>query len=274
MVKKIMITGATDGIGLATAKMLAAAGHHLLIHGRNRDKLTQVSQLLATIPGAGIIECYVADLSQLAQVKQLAQQTKADHDKLDVLINNAGVFKVNESITTDGLDVRFVVNTIAPYLLTQQLLPLLDAGGRVLNLSSAAQAAVDINALLGKVALTDMQAYAQSKLAITMWTIELAKTVNENGPALIAINPGSLLASKMVQDGFGVAGSDLDIGASILSAAALEPRFLTASGQYYDNDIGDFGLPHVDGLVPEKSSELVKVLDNLLADLFNEGLQS
>ncbi len=109
-----------------------------------------------------------------------------------------------------GLDVRFVVNTFAPYLLTQRLLPLLGPPGRVVNLSSAAQASVNPDAMRGTVKLADMEAYAQSKLAITMWSRVMAETLSD-GPAIIAVNPGSLLGSKMVKEGFGVAGNDLRI---------------------------------------------------------------
>jgi NAD(P)-dependent dehydrogenase (short-subunit alcohol dehydrogenase family) len=90
-----------------------------------------------------------------------------------VLINNAGVFKVEKSITRDGLNLRFAVN---------------------------------IKALLGKVALSNMEAYAQSKLAITMWSRIMAQILKDEGPVIIAVNPASMLGSKMVQEGFAVAG--------------------------------------------------------------------
>ena len=139
MRKKIMITGATDGIGLETAKMLAQQGHHILIHGRNPTKLSKVETGLSRLSKDAVIESYVADLSSLSEVEALANQVKSEHEKLDVLINNAGVYKISEVTTSDNLDVRFVVNTIAPYLLTQKLIPLFDATGRIVNLSSAAQ---------------------------------------------------------------------------------------------------------------------------------------
>ena len=150
MQKTILITGSTDGIGLETAKMLVSQGHHVLIHGRNKTKLEQAEKTLFKITDTVHIESYVADLSRMSEVEALANTVMEKHDKLDVLINNAGVYKSPDPITEDGLDIRFSVNTIAPYLLTQKLLPLLDSNARVINLSSAAQKSVDPDALVGR----------------------------------------------------------------------------------------------------------------------------
>ena len=264
MKKTILITGATDGIGLETAKLLAASGHHLLIHGRNKEKLDSVKNLLAKIPHAASIKGYLADLSDFADVQQLITDIKHDVKHFDVLINNAGVFKANNPITANGLDVRFMVNTISPYMLTQALLPLLSSAGRVINLSSAAQAPVNIQALLGKVTLNDMDAYSQSKLAITMWSKALAEKLNGQSPAVIAVNPGSLLASKMVKEGFGIAGNDLSIGAKILKRLTLEEAMAEHSGAYFDNDKGQFAQPHPDGTNMQKSNEVVEALETII----------
>lgn len=266
MQKTMLITGATDGIGLETAKMLASMGHTLLLHGRNRSKLETVVKELSGLAGSGRLESYVADLSRMAEVDDLAGAVAADNEKIDVLINNAGVFVVTEPTTPDGLDVRFAVNTIAPYLLTRKLLPLMDASGRVINLSSAAQSPVDPEALVGNRRLaSDMAAYAQSKLALTMWSRELARSLGNDGPAIIAVNPKSLLGSKMVREAFGTHGGDLRIGAEILCRAALSDEFATASGQYFDNDIGQFGRPHPDALHPQKCKDVVELIETVLA---------
>lgn len=263
--KTILITGATDGIGLATAKKLAKQGHKLLIHGRNAEKLERVRAELAGL-GADV-EGYLADLSDLKQAEKLAAEVAANHERLDVLINNAGIFKTNQPITAAGLDVRFIVNTLAPYLLTRRLLPLMDAGSRVVNLSSAAQAPVDLQALAGKQRLGDMPAYAQSKLAITMWTRQLARELGAEGPVIVAVNPGSLLATRMVKEGFGVAGNDISIGADILIRAALSDEFADASGRYFDNDARHFNDPHPEGLDDRKGAELVEAIEALLGKL-------
>jgi NAD(P)-dependent dehydrogenase (short-subunit alcohol dehydrogenase family) len=269
--KTILITGATDGIGLEAAKLLASEGHNLLIHGRNRQKVNSVKALLTEIPNSGTIRAYLADLSDISDVTKLGKEINSEYQQLDVIINNAGVFKISNPITADGLDVRFVVNTISPYMLTQALLPLLGNTGRVINLSSAAQAPVNIQAVRGAVKLSDMEAYAQSKLAITMWSFALAEKTKDVGLTVIAVNPGSLLASKMVKEGFGVEGKDLAVGAKILQRLALEQGMSEYTGQYFDNDSGNFALPHSDGTNLQKSAEMVQVIESIIKTVKKEG---
>ena len=267
MQKTILITGATDGIGLETARMLVSQGHNVLLHGRNPAKLEDAAKALSALPGGGRVESYISDLSRMSEVEALANAVTERHTKIDVLINNAGVFKTPDPITREGLDVRFAVNTLAPYLLTLELLPLLDSSARVINLSSAAQAPVDLEALAGRVRIPDdFEAYAQSKLAITMWSRSMALSLNEKGPVFIAVNPGSMLGTKMVKQGFGVAGNDIGIGAEILMRAALADEFATASGQYFDNDSGRFASPHPDALDPQKSEKVARAIEAILVD--------
>ncbi|WP_147124252.1 SDR family NAD(P)-dependent oxidoreductase [Shimia ponticola] len=238
MRKTILITGATDGIGLLTAQNLIDAEHEVILHGRSQAKLDAALNSLSA-PAKG----FLADLSSLEAAAQMAKEVTAQHAKIDVLINNAGVYKTAEPILPNGHDIRFVVNTLAPYLLTKALLPRIPTDGRIINLSSAAQAPVSREALAGTRHVGDFEAYAQSKLAITVWSAELAKSLPE-GPVVISVNPGSLLATKMVKEGFGVAGHDLNIGADILCALALDAQFEGASGKYWDNDAGRFSAPH------------------------------
>ena len=110
-----------------------------------------------------------------------------------------------------------------------------------------------------------MEAYAQSKLAITMWSNAMANSRTE-GPIVIAVNPGSLLASKMVKEGFGVAGNDLGIGADILCRVALSEEFVDANGKYFDNDLGQFASPHPDALDQRKSEEILRAIEAVLAE--------
>lgn len=273
MKKNILITGSTDGIGYETAKLLVEQGHHVLLHGRSQDKLDKVSAELTGLAqkSSAQVESYRADLSNFDEVKQLAAAILNKHTSLDVLMNNAGILKTPNPITPSGLDVRFVVNTLSPYLLTRLLLPIMNNSGRVVNLSSAAQAPINLDALSGKVQLHDhMAAYAQSKLAITIWTQFLAHELKNNGPSIIAVNPGSLLASKMVKEGFGMPGNDIAIGANILIEAALADTFANVSGQYFDNDSAQFSLAHPESQNAQKCEALMQEIHNILnSDLEN-----
>nr|WP_067294322.1 SDR family NAD(P)-dependent oxidoreductase [Marinobacterium profundum] len=271
MQKTILVTGSTDGIGLETAKMLVSQGHHVLVHGRNQAKLETTLQTLSALTDNAQIDGYLADFSTMAEVEALAKAIAAKHETLDVLINNAGILRAPETTTADKLDIRFAVNTLAPYLLTQRLLPLIKTSGRVINLSSAAQSPVDLEALAGRRPLAEMAAYSQSKLALTIWSRHLALALKAEGPAIIAVNPGSLLASKMVKEGFGIAGNDIRIGADILIRASLSDEFEEASGQYFDNDSKSFASPHPDALNAEKSAELVRVIEKLLATILGQA---
>ena len=264
MSKTILITGSTDGIGFETAKSLLSQGHRVLIHGRSENKLSATASKLRAINSNYAIETYCADLSSFSEVEKLAAAVSEKHSKVDVLINNAGVFVVPNPLTENGLDVRFVVNTIAPWLLTQRLLALIPSDGRVVNLSSAAQAPVDLQALVGRAKLDSNQAYAQSKLALTMWSSHLANSLGAEGPAIIAVNPASFLGSKMVKEAYGSNGNDLQIGADILSRAAISEEFAHASGRYFDNDQRRFASPHPDALDATKNKKLVDAIESLL----------
>lgn len=262
MIKTILLTGASDGIGLESAKKLAVLGHHLIIHGRNKSKIESVKSELMALPNVSKIDTIIADLSDLQQVTTFAKKIISDYTRLDILINNAGVFKVPNPVNAEGLDVRFVVNTIAPYLLTQLLTPLLGKNGRVVNLSSAAQSPVNMQALVGEVRLEDMQAYAQSKLGIRLWTA--AMSLIEHAPTCISVNPGSLLASKMVKEGFGIDGNDLSIGADILVLITLDDEMLQHNGEYFDNDAGRFSADIPATELSRMAKQLVSTMDKMI----------
>ena len=263
MSKVILLTGATDGIGLETAKILVSKGHELLIHGRSAEKLAATKSELEKVNPSISVECFRADLSDLASVDTLANEIKSRFSRIDVLINNAGVYRTANPVNEQGLDVRFLVNTLAPYRLTMQLLSLMDSSARVVNLSSAAQASVNLDALRGNKQLSDGEAYAQSKLAITMWSRSLAEKLQGKGPLVVAVNPASFLGSKMVKEAYGVAGGDLQIGADILVRAALSDEFADANGKYFDNDSGQFSRAHSDCYDSSKLTELIRELEQL-----------
>ena len=253
--KIVLITGATDGIGLETARKLNFLGHKVIVHGRSQERIDKLVSELG-------VDFVKADLSNLNQVKELAEDILKKYQKIDVLINNAGVFKTSTTRTEDGYDIRYVVNTFAPYILTKKLLPILKQG-RVINLSSAAQASVDFEAMLGKVEMSDFEAYAQSKLAITMWSRHMAKEVGADGPTVIAVNPASLLATKMVKEGFNTDGNDINIGVNILVSLTLDHEHIEHSGEYYDNDNQTYAPPQADGLDNEKATKIVEIMETL-----------
>lgn len=247
MSKTILITGATDGIGLRTATMLARAGHTVLLHGRNPEKLERVAASLSAATADGRPPATLcADLASPAAIRDLAAAVRARFEPLDVLVHNAGVYRATRSRTAEGLDVRFMVNAVAPAMLTAALAGHMAPESRVVSLSSAAQAPVELDALRGAVALSDHAAYAQSKLALTMWSHRAGLRAGRDGPLFIAVNPSSMLGTNMVKTAFGVPGKSVDIGARIVMAAAVDPAFAGPQGRYYDGDQQRFAPPHPD----------------------------
>ncbi|MGP4717631.1 SDR family NAD(P)-dependent oxidoreductase [Psychrobacter sp. T6-6] len=286
--KTILITGSTDGIGKLAALKLAEAGHHVYLHGRDADKLASViAEVQAVATGDAIehIDGFVADFSDLTEVLKMAADVNEKLPKLDVLINNAGIYTTASAMTKEGLDVRFVVNYLAPYELTNALLPLLKQSAqsssvnpRIINLSSAAQAPISHKAFMGQERLDDKAAYAQSKLALTMWSMHLADRVASDNINVIAVNPGSLLNTKMVDEAYGQYWSSADKGANILTALAVSDEFADNTGKYFDNDIkdgahgdarGEFGQPHADALNKETIAELEAQTQTVLQSVFD-----
>ena len=255
MKKTILITGATDGIGLLAAKKLSLLGNQILIHGRDKDKLISISKELNNVA------VYVADFSNMKAVVKMSETLLQEHKCIDVVINNAGILKTTNTKTIQNRDIRFDVNALAPFILTNKLLPIIPNTGRILNISSAAQSPIDIASMISFTQMDNMNAYSQSKLAITIWSQEMARKYPA-GPIFISINPGSLLATKMVKEGFGIEGKNIDIGADILVKAAMDDEFLNHSGAYYDNDIKSFSNPHQ--LVNDKS-----YCEKLMAEIYS-----
>lgn len=248
MTKHILITGSTDGIGKQLAEKLATDGHYVYLHGRSPGKLKAALEQLKTVTDNDKISGLVADFADLKAVKKMAKQVVNSVPKLDVLINNAGVFHSPMQHNQDGLDLRLVVNYLAPYLLTNALLPALKKAqsARIINLSSAAQGKPSIPDLRQNTKTSSYEAYAMSKLALTMWSFALAKELKQI--SVIAVNPGSLLNTKMVQEAFGEHRSPAAKGVNILYELALSKQYQGISGKYFDNDLGEtkgtFGSAH------------------------------
>ena len=265
MKKTIFITGSTDGIGKLAALKLAKAGHTIYLHGRNAEKLSTVITEIKTQAKNENVKGFVADFSDLAAVKKMAQQINQELSSIDVLINNAGVFKSPHPYNKAGLDMRLVVNYFAPYLLTNELLPLLQAGKSpcIINLSSAAQSPVSLEALSVGAQLSEQDGYAQSKLALTMWSFYLAK--KQSDVAVIAVNPGSLLNTNMVKEAYGRFWSSADKGANILYDLAVLENYADATGKYFDNDQGNFGKAHADAYNDAVIKKLIHKTEEVLS---------
>lgn len=263
--KTILITGSTDGIGKLTAIKLAKKGHQVLLHGRNEKKLRQTINEIKELSGNDTIFGVISNLSDFKSIETMIQEIKTNYQKIDILINNAGVYTSRIQRNEQNLDMRFAVNYFAPYLLTENLLPLLKQSDapRVINLSSAAQASVSIPALKGNKNVTESNAYAQSKLALTMWSFVFAKKHPEINT--IAVNPGSLLNTKMANEAFGNHWAPADKGATILYELALSNAFAESNGKYFDNDKGDFNKAHDDAYNTEKVATLIDVTKNILS---------
>ena len=161
-------------------------------------------------------------------------------------------------------DIRFAVNYLAPYTLTNALLPLLEKGSnaRIINLSSAAQAPVSLNALKGTATISVQQAYAQSKLALTMWSFDLARRLNNI--QVLAVNPGSLLNTRMAKEAFGQHWSPAEKGRDILYELAQSETYEDVTGKYFDNDQGNFGTAHPDAYDRDKINRLIESTESLL----------
>lgn len=264
--KTILITGSTDGIGKLAAIRLAKDGHAIVLHGRNPQKLQSVIEEVKAASQNAQISGFTADFSDLAEVRTMAQKIQETHSSLDILINNAGVFKSPEPDNKDGLDLRIVVNYLAPYLLTQALLPILHKAEKpqIINLSSAAQAPVNAAVIQGTTKASENATYAQSKLALTMWSFYLAK--QEPNMAVLALNPGSLLNTRMVKEAYGKFWSPADKGAKIIYDLAVGPAYQGQTGKYYDNDQGGFGWPHADADDEQKIADLIELTEKMIAN--------
>jgi NAD(P)-dependent dehydrogenase (short-subunit alcohol dehydrogenase family) len=231
-----LVTGATDGIGLQTAIELAKKGARVLVHGRTEQKARTAAQSVkAQVASAEVVAVW-GDFGRLAEVRALAAQVANEAPVLDVLVNNAGVFMKERTLTPDGYETTLQVNHLAPFLLTTLLLPQLKAApqGRVVNVSSMAHAR-------GRVVLDDLQgekrydghtAYALSKLLNIHFTHELARRLEGTKVTTSSLHPG-VISTKLLRTGFGMGGSDLETGARTSVYCATEPSLATVTGRYY-----------------------------------------
>jgi NAD(P)-dependent dehydrogenase (short-subunit alcohol dehydrogenase family) len=199
--KTVLITGATSGIGRATASGLAALGASVAITGRELARVERVAEEIRIATGNRAIRAFAADLSSQVEVRRLAAEVLATYPRLDVLINNVGGSWATRHTTADGLEHTFAVNHLAAFLLTNLLLDRLkeSAPARVVTVASAAQATgvIDFEDLQGERIYSERKAYPQSKLASVMFTYELARRLEGSGVTATVLHPG------VVNTGFG-----------------------------------------------------------------------
>jgi NAD(P)-dependent dehydrogenase (short-subunit alcohol dehydrogenase family) len=241
--KKILITGASDGIGRVTARELAARGHHVIIVGRDEAKTKRVAA-----ETTGKVDWMIADLSRPAQVKQLAHDYQSRFERLDVLVNNAGAFFSKFGTTPDGIEQTFALNHLNYFFLTDLLLPLLAAsnGGRVVNVASEAHRGceLDFDNLNGENKYSGWRAYQRSKLANILFTRELAKKLKGTKVTANTLHPG-FVASKFGHNNAGLWGPAVrlgqilfaineDRGAETSIFLADDTSVANVNGEYFD----------------------------------------
>ena len=201
----ILVTGSTDGLGKSTARDLAAAGATVLLHGRDPERGEAAVREIREETGNVRLHYYVADFSSLEEVHRLADEITDDHDRLDVLVNNAGIGagrrgETGHDSSRDGYELRFAVNYLAPFLPTRLLLPLVRraAPSRIVNVASAGQSPISFDDVMLERGYDGMRAYAQSKLALIMFAFDLAEELEDTSVTANSLHPASLMATKMV----------------------------------------------------------------------------
>jgi NAD(P)-dependent dehydrogenase (short-subunit alcohol dehydrogenase family) len=204
--KTVLITGSTDGVGRYVASELAGRGAVVLIHGRDAARAkTLIDEIKAK--GHTAPRFYQADLSSLAGARQLAEAVKADHQKLDVFVSNAGIGSQNSGPqrqeSADGYELRFAVNYLSGFLLAYLLLPLIKAAppARIVNVASIGQHPIDFDDVMITKNYSGMRAYAQSKLSQIMFTIDLANELEGTGVTVNALHPATYMNTTMVRAG-------------------------------------------------------------------------
>jgi retinol dehydrogenase 12 len=241
--KVCLVTGATAGIGKVTAAALAARGATLVLAGRSAQKTAAVAREIQSATGNPAVSCLLADFSDLRQVRELAEAFKRQYPRLDVLVNNAGAFFNTRKETAHGVEMTFLVNQIAPFLLTTQLLELKPA--RIINVASDAHRFdnMDFSDLSFKRFYFSFRAYARSKLANVLFTYELDRRFRKEGIHSNALHPGHV-ATDIWRTNFGALGPALkrfmqlfsltpEQGADTLIYLASAPEAEGVSGQYF-----------------------------------------
>jgi len=235
--KTIFVTGSTDGIGRETARQLGAAGARVLVHGRTRKKAESAAATLRDESGHDAFEAVAGDFASLDEVRALAADVRSRHPRLDVLVNNAGIYATERGVSADGYELTLAVNHLAPFALTHLLIDAFGGGGRIVFVSSnvhRSARSVDFDDLDRTRAYDGYSAYADSKLMNVLTAFELARRLEPRAIAVNAMHPG-VIGTKLLRDGFGASGgSDVGRGAAGEVKLAIDPALDGVTGRYFD----------------------------------------
>lgn len=233
-----LITGATDGVGRVVARALGTDGWRVLVHGRDRARGEALVREIEQ--GGGGATFLAADLASLAEVRRLAEAVRATTDRLDLLINNAGIGSAGNApgrkTSAEGHELRFAVNYLAGFLLTHLLLPLLKAStpARIVNVSSAGQQAIDFSDVMLTRQYSGVAAYCQSKLAQILFTVDLAAELEGSGVIVNALHPSTYMNTTMVRQAGVSPMSRVEDGAEAILQLATSPALAGRSGLYFN----------------------------------------
>ncbi|HYJ67437.1 MAG TPA: SDR family NAD(P)-dependent oxidoreductase [Nocardioidaceae bacterium] len=238
-----LVTGATDGLGRSVAHDLAGRGATVLVHGRSATRGERIVDELKRATGNGRVRLYLADLANLSQVETLADDVARDHAELHVLVNNAGIGAGlpdgrERQLSVDGYELRFAVNYLAGYLLTERLLPLLrqSAPARVGNVASLGQQAIDFADVMLTRDYDGWRAYQQSKLAQVIYTVDLSERVPAGEVAVNSLHPGTFMPTKIVTSELDHTVDTLETGTRNVVRLAVDPIPDGVNGAFFDRD--------------------------------------
>ncbi len=239
--KTVLITGSTDGIGREAARVLGERGARVLVHGRSCAKAEAAAAALRDETGRDAFAAVAGDFTRLDEVRALAADVAARWPRLDVVVNNAGIYTSDGGVSADGFELTLAVNHLAPFALTHLLLGTLERGARVVFVSSNVHRAANGGELLARLAnraatgeADGYSAYADSKLANVLTAFELARRLALRGVTVNAMHPG-VIGTKLLRRGFGMSGgADVARGAAGEVKLASDPALDGTSGRYFD----------------------------------------
>lgn len=235
--KTILITGSTDGIGKQTAIDLSNLGANVVIHGRSIEKARKATEEIKQKSVQNNIEFVVGDLSSQQQIREMSKDIHQRFDKIDVLINNAGVFKTEGEINGDGFEMTFAVNHLSYFLVTGLLLDLIKKSdyARIVNVASMAHGQeLDFDNLNAESYFDGYDAYSRSKLCNIMFTYKLARELSGTHTTTNVLHPG-VISTKLLHVGFGSGGSALAQGSKTSVYLASSNIVEGVSGKYFSN---------------------------------------